>query len=301
MTDHADCPTTAGFYRDALGLRLVKRTVNFDAPDTYHLYYGNETGTPGTVLTFFPSADTQPGTPGRGQATATAFAVPEGSLDYWRARFDDRGVDHGETTERFGERVLPFADPDDQPLELVESDSDVAPWTDGGVPAEHAIRGFHGVTLHPTDPAPTGAVLEALGFDPVGEVDDRIRYVAGDRASVVDVRTADGPRGEPGTGTVHHVAFRARDDDHQAALADRAEATGAFVTPQKNRQYFRSVYFREPGGVLFEIATDDPGFTVDEDPAALGNGLQLPRWLEGDRETIERDLPDLDADTEVDA
>ena len=318
-----DPAENARFYREELGLRLVKRTVNFDDPSTYHLYYGDEVGTPGTILTFFPFGGGRSGTPGRGQATATAFVVPEGSLDYWVERFEERGVSHGTPTERLGERVLVFADADGQPLELVEGDSDVEPWDGGDVPAEHAVRGFHGVTLHPTDPEATGAVLETLGFEATKTTDDRIRYVAGDRAdersesaepassegrspsdhssgrspredgerqrparraSVVDVLTGDGPRGRPGPGTIHHVAFRVTDDDEQAELASAVSATGVFTTPQKDRQYFRSVYFREPGGVLFELATEGPGFAIDESVAELGTSLKLPPWLEDDRE-----------------
>ncbi|WP_232685949.1 ring-cleaving dioxygenase [Halobacterium zhouii] len=289
------------FYREELGLRLVKRTVNFDDPSTYHLYYGDETGTPGTILTFFPFGGGRSGTPGRGQATATAFVVPEGSLEYWTQRFEERDIPHEGPTDRFGARVLAFADPDGQPLELVEGESDVEPWDGSDVPAEHAVRGFHGVTLHPTDPEATGTVLEALGFESAATESEasgeRVRYVAGDRASVVDVLTGDGPRGRPGPGTIHHVAFRAPDDDAQAALASAASETGVRTTPQKDRQYFRSIYFREPGGVLFEVATDEPGFAIDEDVADLGASLKLPPWLEDDREQLEAALPPLDGGT----
>ena len=282
------------FYREELGLRLVKRTVNFDDPTTYHLYYGDEAGTPGTILTFFPFENGRPGTPGRGQTTATAFVVPEGSLDYWTERFDERDVKYGELTERFGASVLPFEDGDGQPLELVEGESDIEPWSDGPVPEEHAIRGFHGVTLHSTDPEATGTVLETLGYERAEEDDDRVRYVAGERASVVDVLTSDGPRGRPGVGTVHHVAFRAADDDAQAELGATVSEIGMSTTPQKDRQYFRSIYFREPGGVLFEVATDVPGFATDEDISGLGSALKLPPWLEDERERLEDALPPLE-------
>jgi glyoxalase family protein len=310
MTPPADTPGTAGihhvtavagdprenvrFYREELGLRLVKRTVNFDDPTTYHLYYGDEVGTPGTILTFFPFENGRSGTPGRGQTTATAFVVPQGSLDYWTERFDDRGVEHGDAEERFGDRVLPFEDGDGQPLELIEGDSDVEPWRDGPVPEEYAIRGFHGVTLHPTDPEATGTALETLGYERTDEADERVRYVAGERASVVDVLTSDGQRGQPGVGTVHHVAFRAADDDEQAALGAAASDAGVSTTPQKDRQYFRSIYFREPGGVLFEVATDDPGFATDEDVSELGSSLKLPPWLADRRGELEAELPPLE-------
>ncbi|WP_135806657.1 ring-cleaving dioxygenase [Halorussus marinus] len=293
----SDPRANAQFYTEVLGLRLVKRTVNFDDTSTYHLYYGDETGTPGTVLTFFPFGGGRRGRPGRGQATATAFVVPEGSLDYWADRLDAEGLDVGAPTERFGEAVLPFADPDGQPLELVAGESDVAPWSGGPIPDEHAIRGFHGVTLHSADPEVTGSVLEAMGYESDGEDGDRRRYrTAGERATVVDLRTDDrGPRGEPGVGTVHHVAFRTPDEESQSAWRDRLSEIGLSVTSQKDRRYFRSIYVREPGGVLFEIATDGPGFTRDESVAELGSDLKLPEWLEADRERIEAGLADLDA------
>jgi glyoxalase family protein len=293
------------FYTEVLGLRFVKRTVNFDDTTTYHLYYGDETGSPGTALTFFPFEGTRRGRPGRGQAVATAFAVPEGSLDYWAERLRESNATVGERRSRFGAAVLPFEDPDGQPLELVETDpagSPIEPWSGGPVPDERAVRGFFGVTLHSAEPDATANVLDVLGFDRVGsEADaddgaDRVRYAAaGDHATVVDVLHRGPPRGRPGVGTVHHVAFRAADEDEQLAWRERLSDAGQFVTPQKDRQYFRSIYFREPGGILFEIATDGPGFTVDESVEELGSELRLPSWLEDDRERIESALPTLDA------
>lgn len=286
------------FYTDVLGLRLVKKTVNFDDKFTYHLYYGDDTGTPGTILTFFPFEGAQPGRSGRGQASATAFVIPDGSVDYWIDRLVSAGVDVDEPTERFAETVVPFRDGDGQALELVTGESSVQPWDNGSVPAEHAIRGFHGVTLHSADPEVTGAVLETLGYERAGEHGDRVRYrTAGDRAAVIDLLTRNGPRGRQGPGTVHHVAFRTADDDEQAAWRERLTEAGLHVTPVKDRQYFRSIYFREPGGVLFEIATDPPGFTRDEPVAALGSSLKLPPWLEDERELIESRLPDLTVGT----
>ena len=284
------------FHTDVLGLRLVKRTVNFDDTGTYHLYYGDETGSPGTVLTFFPFEVARRGRSGRGQATATAFLVPPGSLDYWAGRFETRDVDSDDPVDRFAERVLAFRDPHGQPLELITGESDVEPWADGGIPVEHAVRGFFGVTLHSGNPAATGEVLELLGFDRAGEADERVRYVAvGERATVVDVLTRHAPNGRPGFGTVHHVAFRAAYDDEQAAWRERLTDAGQFVTPVRDRRYFRSIYFREPGGVLFEIATDGPGFTRDEPVTELGSSLKLPPWLEDDRAALEAALPPLDA------
>jgi glyoxalase family protein len=283
------------FYTDVLGLRFVKRTVNFDDVETYHLYYGDETGSPGTALTFFPFEGARPGRPGRGQAVATAFVVPAGSLDYWRDRLTASDAVVGEPTERFGAAVLPFEDPDGQPLELVEGESDVDPWEGGSVPGEYGIRGFYGVTLQSADPDATGRVLELLGYERETEAGDRVRYrAAGERAAVVDLLRRESPRGRPGVGTVHHVAFRAADEDEQAAVREELVAAGQVVTQQKDRRYFRSIYFREPGGVLFEIATDGPGFTRDESVDELGSSLRLPPWLESDRESIESALPALD-------
>ena len=291
-----DPQETVDFYAGVLGLRLVKKTVNFDDPSTYHLYLGDETGSPGTILTFFPFAVGHRGRVGRGQTSATAFAIPEGSKEYWVDRLDDLGVDADEPVERFGETVLPLRDGDGQPIELVEADSPIEPWADGPVPAEHAIRGFHGVTLLSARPGTTAGVLERLGYELVGEEDDRIRFrAAGDRAATVDVHDpGDAIGGRQGAGTVHHVAFRAPDDDAQLAWRDRLIEAGLHVTGQKDRQYFRSIYFREPGGVLFEIATDGPGFRVDAAVDELGTALRLPPWLEDQREAIEAGLPPID-------
>jgi glyoxalase family protein len=298
----SDPRTNVAFYTDVLGLRLVKRTVNFDDKFTYHLYYGDEVGTPGTALTFFPVRDGTPGRVGRGQPSATAFVVPPESVDYWLDRLDSKGVDRGDPVERFDETVVPFTDHDGQPLELVTGTSDVEPWSEGPVPAEHGVRGFHGVTLDSLDAERTGTVLETLGYERAAEAGDRTRYrAASDRAAVVDVLDRpDAERGREGVGTVHHVAVRAPDEETQLAWRDALTEAGLDVTPQKDRRYFRSVYTREPGGILVEIATDEPGFTLDESVAELGSSLKLPPWLETDRETIEERLPVLDAD-EVEA
>lgn len=291
------------FYTEILGLRLVKRTVNFDDVTTYHLYYGNRTGEPGTALTFFPFEGARAGRPGRGQAIATAFAVPPGSLDYWADRLAASEATVQEREERFGAGVLPFTDPDGQPLELVEADAPIEPWADGPVPEGRALRGFFGVTLHSAEPDATANVLELLGFERSGSTEEpdgdgeRVRYVAdGDHATVVDLLRREPPQGRPGVGTVHHVAFRVADEAEQLAWRERLSEAGQFVTPQKDRQYFESIYFREPGGILFEIATDGPGFTVDESVETLGSDLKLPPWLEDDREGIEDALPSLDVE-----
>jgi glyoxalase family protein len=290
-----DARANLAFYTDALGLRTVKRTVNFDDVGTYHLYYGDATGSPGSVLTFFPFETAPPGQVGRGQATATAFAVPPGSLEYWSDRLQTVGADPEPPAERFGETVVAFTDPDGQPLELVARDATGDAWDGGPVPEEHAVRGLHGVTLHSLDADATGSVLETLGYERKATDGDRTRFGApGDRATAVDLLDRpEGPRGRQGTGTVHHVAFRAADEAEQRAWRDRLQEAGLYVTPVKDRHYFQSIYFREPGGVLFEIATEGPGFTRDESVADLGSSLQLPPWLEDDREDIAANLPSL--------
>ena len=292
-----DPQETVDFYAGVLGLRLVKKTVNFDDPSTYHLYFGDETGSPGTILTFFPFGGGRRGRVGKGQTSATAFSIPEGSAEFWVDRLDDLGVEVDEPGERFGETVVDLRDGDGQPIELVEGESTIEPWADGPVPAEHAIRGFHGITLLSARPDATAGVLDRLGYERAGEEGDRTRFrAAGDRAVVVDVRDpGDAIAGRQGAGTVHHVAFRAPDDDAQFATRDRLIEAGLHVTGQKDRQYFRSIYFREPGGVLFEVATDGPGFAIDEDVAELGTGLKLPPWLEEDREFLAERLPPVEA------
>ena len=299
----ADPGENVAFYTDVLGLRMVKQTVNFDDVSTYHLYYGDTTGTPGTALTFFPFGETRQGRVGKGMASATTFRAPAGSLAYWQDRLAESDADVTEPVERFDETVLPFRDPDGQPLELVfgddpHDDGAVEPWGDGPVPAEHALRGFAGVTLLPTDPDATADVLETMGYEATESVGDRTRYEVPDRAGVVDVLDRpDAPAARPGAGTVHHVAFRTPDVETELAWRETLLEAGQRVTEQKDRQYFQSIYFREPGGVLFEIATDGPGFTADESVAELGSELKLPPWLEDDRERIEAGLQPLDTGT----
>lgn len=299
----SDPQANVDFYTDVLGLRLVKRTVNFDDTHTYHLYYGDEVGTPGTILTFFPFEGGQPGSVGRGQASATAFVIPGGSVDYWVDRLESAELAVEPPVERFGETVVAFEDRDGQPLELVTGESDIEPWAEGPVPAEHAIRGFHGVTLDSMSPDATGTLLESMGFERVAEADERTRYEAdGERATAVDVLDRpEGEHGRQGTGTVHHVAFRTPDADTQTDWRERLIEQGQRVTERKDRQYFQSIYFRESGGVLFEIATDPPGFTRDESVGELGSDLQLPPWLESDRDTIHSQLADIDASAPAEA
>jgi len=288
------------FYVGTLGMRLVKKTVNFDDPGTYHLYYGDETGQPGTILTFFPWEHASPGRIGIGQTQETMLRVPEGSLGWWAQRFVEKGVPHETITRRFGETVLPFSDPDGMKLSLVcvAGIGDEPGWAGGGIPGEHAIRGFHGVSLLVDEGSPTGAILsDVFGLAEAGREGTTVRYRAADTAigGIVDVRSAGGfLPGREGAGSVHHIAFRAADDAEQAAMVKRlTETHGQRVTAQRDRNYFRSVYFREPGGVLFEIATDEPGFSVDEPVASLGEGLKLPPQYEAQRSRIEAVLPAL--------
>lgn len=293
----SDPQQNVDFYTDVLGLRLVKKTVNFDATDTYHLYYGDERGHPGTILTFFPFTGAQQGRVGRGQVGATAFIIPDGSVNYWVDRLEAKNVDVDTPRTRFDETVVPFRDHDGQPLELVTGTTDIEPWADGPVPVENAIRGFHGVTLDSLDPESTVTVLETVGYERIAQEGDRTRYRAsGNRAAFVDVRDRpDAPRGRQGVGTVHHIAFRTTDEQSQAEWRKPLSDSGLHVTPQKDRQYFKSIYFREPGGILFEIATDGPGFARDEALTELGTDLKLPPWLENDRDMLEQRLPEIES------
>jgi glyoxalase family protein len=286
------------FFTRVLGLRLVKKTVNFDDPGTYHLYYGDGPGSPGTILTFFPWAHASAGRIGSGETQETAFRIPAASLGYWTHRLIEKGVAHGAPEKRFGETVVTFNDPDGMGFALVAVSGAEAEsgWSGGGIPAEHAIRGFHGVTLLVGEAAPTARVLTGvLGFREAGREGSLTRYQASATpGGFVDLRAAgDFPRGRLGRGSVHHVAFRAADDAAQAEMAKAAQDLGLQVTEQKDRNYFRSVYFREPGGVLFEIATDAPGFAVDEAADSLGRALKLPPSLEPRRAEIEAKLPPL--------
>jgi glyoxalase family protein len=289
------------FYRGVLGLRLIKKTVNFDEPGVYHLYYGDELGTPGTILTFFPFPDAAPGQHGHGETTRLSFAVPQGSLAAWQARLQQAGISIRHE-QSFGESTLVLADPDGTPLALTESQAAnaLAGWTGDGVDAGMAIRGLHGVTLTLGRAEPTAAVLmQVLGYRETAREGELQRLAsaapAGAAGAYVDILAApDAPRPRPGAGTVHHIAFRAQDDDAQATMArELRDHIGIAATPQQDRNYFRSIYFREPGGVLFEIATDAPGFAIDEAPAELGSALKLPARYEPFRAQIEAHLPPL--------
>ncbi|UIJ73168.1 ring-cleaving dioxygenase [Aurantimonas sp. HBX-1] len=287
------------FYTTVLGLRLVKKTVNFDDSGAYHLYYGDETGTPGSLITFFPWENVAPGRLGIGETQETAYRVPQGAIGYWTHRFIDKGVDHQPLERRFGETVLPFRDPDGTRLALVAVPGIEAEpaYADGGVPAEHALRGLHSVSLLLEEVGPTGAILtDVLGFAQTASEGFLTRYQSGATVGgIVDIRAVgDFLKPRQGGGSVHHVAFRAADDAAQAAMVRRlVDNHGIDTTEQQDRNYFRSVYFREPGHVLFEIATDIPGFTIDETPAELGGSLKLPARFEPFRQRIEAALPPL--------
>ncbi len=292
------------FWIETLGLRLVKRSINQDDPGTYHFFFADAEGTPGTSMTFFPWEDLSRGKVGSGQVSRTAFRVPEGSLDYWEDRFDEHGVEYDDRVERFGETVLPFEDPGGLPVELVEvevpDDDPTVPWT-AFVPEEAAIRGFHSVTLWLGDPQPSEDLLRTMGFEEVGTEqssgdtpgDERTRFAApGVVGKYVDVLpTIEG--GRQGSGTVHHVAFQTPTDEDQAAMREAVQSAGLRPTEQIDRHWFRSVYFREFGGVLFELATNGPGYDSDEPLEELGGRLVLPGKFEKNREQIESGLPDV--------
>ena len=282
------------FYTETLGLRFVKKTVNFDDPGTYHFYFGDDAGSPGTILTFFPWPHAARGIAGAGETTHTAFSVPAGSLDYWHERLTGEGVLVEKSGGRFEEEVLTFADPDGMKIELVaHADADEAkPSRFGTVAPEFAIRGFFGVTLLERDLKATKATLTMMGFEELAQEGARVRFVAAGDALGRRIDVVVDPKagyGRAGAGTVHHIAFRTQDDASQ--LEWRAEIEQHLqVTTVQDRDYFRSIYFREPGGVLFEMATDPPGFTLDEPIETLGEELRIPEWLEPRRATIEQRL-----------
>lgn len=296
----ADGRRNIDFYTRVLGLRLVKVTVNFDDPSSYHLYYGDRLGRPGTAMTFFAWEGVPAGRTGVPMVAATQFLVPAGALPFWQERLQQEGMATDAIGESFGLPVLACQDPDGLPLELVASPDGegIVPDVDSDIADAFAIRGFHGVRLATARPARTAAILtDVMGFESMG-VENGVERYRGTAwsANVVDVQvesSADLRRGVSGSGTVHHVAFRTPGGDHQVAWKDRLEQDGQAVSPVMERCYFQSIYFREPGGVLFEIATEGPGFTFDEEADALGQRLCLPAWLETNRDAILAALPPL--------
>lgn len=294
-----DAKKNFGFYTKTLGLRFVKRTVNFDDPSAWHLYYGNETGAPGSALTFFLWQDMPAGRQGMGQAVEVAYAVPKGSLGFWKKRLDTEGFAASES-ERFGDKLLSLSDLEGMKIELVETASaaNAPAWGQGPVPLEHAVRGFSGITLRPHNGTRTGEVLrDGFGYTDGGKDGTHQRYLgSADIGAHIDIVTGtDQPRGSQGAGTLHHVAFRAKDDAEEMEITNRIRNSLRIdTTEQIDRMYFHSIYFREPGGILFEIATDSPGFTWDEPKETLGTALKLPPWYEKDREQIAKALPPLE-------
>jgi len=294
-----DAQRNYDFYTKTIGLRMVKKTVNFDDPGTYHFYYGNETGAPGTILTFFPWEGISGGRAGTGMATEIGYSVPKESLEFWTNRFKELNVKHGEVSERLGETYLPFQDPDGLKLEFIASKyaDDRKAWATPEVSAAAGTKGFHSVTLTLRSIKPTAAILtDVFGYELKEQEGNRFRYVtdAVPTASIVDlVEAPNENRGQSGSGTNHHVAFRVPDEAIQMAFREKILSKGLNITPKINRDYFYSLYFREPGGVLFEIATDNPGFTVDEPLSELGTHLRLPKQYEEMREELEKSLPAL--------
>jgi glyoxalase family protein len=289
------------FYARVLGLRFVKRTVNFDDPSVYHLYYGNEIGAPGTAMTFFPWEHLPPARRGTGEVALTSFSVPAGSLDFWRERLSRLGVPHHEPEPMFDEPALALPDPDGLPLALVAEESDPRlPWSTPEIDAGHALRGFHGVALALNVGAATAELLtEVMGYEHVASANRAHRYAAPHATTARYVDLIEAPDGAPawsGLGAVHHIAFAVADDAAQDHFRRRLIEAGHRVTPRIDRTYFHSIYFQTPGGVLFEIATAGPGFTVDEPRATLGQELKLPRQHEHLRARLQQILPPLTLD-----
>ncbi|MEN1968082.1 ring-cleaving dioxygenase [Lentibacillus sp. N15] len=280
------------FYAAVLGLQLVKKTVNFDDPGTYHLYFGNKAGRPGTIITFFPWTGARQGKIGNGQVGVTAYAVPIDAIGFWEKRLTKFKVNFTKQ-ERFGETSLTFADPHGLQLEIVEREAgEQNTWSFDDITPDVAIKGFGGATLLSSNPTKTIQLLEeGMGLKKIGEEGDVIRLAAyGDIGNMIDVKTTSTGRGAIGVGTVHHIAWRAKDDDDQLDWQQQLAKSGYAVTPVKDRNYFNSVYFREHGEILFEIATDPPGFAIDESNEELGQSLKLPPQYEKYRQQLENTL-----------
>ncbi|MCC2248500.1 ring-cleaving dioxygenase [Virgibacillus sp. AGTR] len=280
------------FYASILGLRLVKKTINFDDPGTYHLYFGNKEGKPGTIITFFPWTNAFPGKIGDGQVGVTSYAIPLGAMDFWQERFRGFGIQFT-MEKRFRETYLRFKDPHGLQLELVERENgDRNNWTFGNITPEAAIKGFAGVTLFSSQPEKTAQVLEEImGLERMEEEEDLIRFRSfGDIGNMIDLKTTSAGRGQMGVGTVHHIAWRAENDADQLDWQTYVRESGYSVTAVKDRNYFNAIYFKEHGNILFEIATDPPGFSHDESLATLGAALKLPEQYEIYRGKLEKTL-----------
>jgi glyoxalase family protein len=293
-----DAQENLDFYTKVMGLRLVKKSINQDAPDTYHLFFADAAGSPGTDLTFFPWPRMGPGRLGHGLTNEVSFAVVKGSLDWWKTWLKDHDVPLSPEEHRFGERTLPFVDPHGLALALVEvaAPRAVLTWEKSVIPAQHQLHGFHAVRTWERDIAPTEALLTGpMGLTKVGEEKGWHRYgVKGDSGTLIELKPfPDERRGSWGVGSIHHVAWRVTDSDHEMAVREAVRKHGVNTTEQIDRFWFTSVYFKEPGGALFELATDGPGFARDEDAGKLGETLVLPPWFEPRRAEIEAGLPVL--------
>jgi glyoxalase family protein len=290
---------TVDFYAGVLGLRLVKKTINFDAPEVYHLYFGDELGSPGTIITFFPYEGSRKGRIGGGQVGITTYAVPAGTLDFWEERLNSFGISVTKA-DRFGESYLQFADKDGLRLEIVEREKGTqSTWPFGSIPTDKAIKGFGGAVLYSTAPEKTGHLLvQVMGLQKVGKDEFYTRYQSSaELGNTVDVPVKPMEPGAGGAGTVHHIAWRAKDNQEHALWRGHIEQHGFHPTPVVDRKYFNALYFREEGGILFEIATDPPGFARDEQPEVLGEKLMLPEWLEANRAEVEGNLPPIQVRT----
>lgn len=295
----SDPQKNVDFYTKAFGLRLIKQTVNFDAPHIWHLYYGDEAGTPASILTFFPWPGVPKGKEGAGLTTATSFSVPDESIGFWKQRFTKLGIEMLATSTLEGEEVLTVRDPDGMKLELVGTQGDSRSGWDGvaSIPMEHAVRGLHSVTMEQKSLDPTASMLtQLLGMELGTEDRDSAVFEmdGGSSGALVNVLAGISNRGMQAGGTVHHVAFRAPDVETMTLWQQELSSNGVQVTQIMDRQYFKSIYFREPGGVLFEIATDTPGFDIDEPLLELGKKLKLPPWLEPSRDQIAATLTPIE-------
>ena len=298
-----DTQRNVDYYTSILGLRLVKRTINFDAPDVYHLYYGNEIGSPGTILTFFPCGNLPRGRKGVGQLTYTAFSAPIASVSFWMDRLHTSNIPYAGPYKRFSETYLRFEDFDGMGIELVFTDDDQRPgWDNGRIPVEFAIRGFHTVTLNELNPDRTIKLLtETMQHILVGEEEGRFRFEAGPRlagkggsGNYVDIlHSPKDVHALQGAGSVHHVAFSTDSDETQLIIQQQLAESGYSITPVQDRNYFHSIYFREPGGILFEVATNPPGFAIDEPVSELGQTLKLPPQYETRRASLVKALPQI--------
>lgn len=290
-----DAQRTVDFYAGVLGLRLVKKTINFDRPGVYHLYFGDELGSPGTIITFFPWPKQLKGRIGKGQVGVTSYSIPDGALPFWEERLKKYEI-VAESAVRFGERYLSFVDPDGLRLELVEQkQGPVNSWSFGSITSAVAIKGFAGATLFSAAPHQTADILEnILGLTCIGQEGNYLRFRAeSDIGNTVDIQLTPEVRGLMGAGTVHHIAWRAKSDEEQKKWHKLLEEKGYHPTEITDRNYFNALYFHEAGGILFEIATDPPGFSVDEQTEKLGEKLMLPSWFESERVELEQTLPDI--------